>query len=57
MSSRNWADISRCDTVPGALEEPVGERRLAVVDVGDDREVADAGRVQGRALRTRGRIG
>ena len=25
----------------GDLEDPVGERRLAVVDVGDDREVAD----------------
>ena len=25
----------------GDLEEPVGQRRLAVVDVGDDREVAD----------------
>ncbi len=27
----------------GALEDTVGERRLAVVDVGDDREVADVG--------------
>ena len=26
----------------GALEEPVGERRLPVIDVGDDREVSDA---------------
>ena len=26
---------------PGELEEPVGERGLPVVDVGDDREVAD----------------
>ena len=26
---------------PGLLDEPVGERRLAVVDMGDDREVAD----------------
>ena len=25
----------------GALDQPVGERRLAVVDMGDDREVAD----------------
>jgi hypothetical protein len=24
------------------LEDPVGQRRLAVVDVGDDRDVADA---------------
>ncbi len=29
---------------PGPLEQAVGERRLAVVDVGDDREVADARR-------------
>ncbi len=27
----------------GLLEQPVGERRFAVVDVGDDAEVADAG--------------
>ena len=26
---------------PGQLEEPIGEGRLAMVDVGDDREVAD----------------
>jgi hypothetical protein len=26
----------------GQLEDPVGKRRLPVVDVGDDREVADA---------------
>ena len=26
---------------PGLLDQPVGERRLAVVDMGDDREVAD----------------
>ena len=26
---------------PGLLDEPVGQRRLAVVDMGDDREVAD----------------
>ena len=30
---------------PGHLEHPVGERRLAVVDVGDDAEVADQRRV------------
>src|SRR4029079_18481880 len=28
---------------PGELEESVGERRLPVIDVRDDREVADAG--------------
>ena len=29
----------------GQLEQAVGERRLAVIDVGDDREIADAGSV------------
>ena len=29
----------------GELEQPVGQRGLAVVDVGDDAEVADAGLV------------
>ena len=32
----------------GDLEDAVRQRRLAVVDVGDDREVADAGEVHGR---------
>ena len=31
----------------GDLEHPVGQRRLAVVDVGDDAEVPDAGRIGG----------
>ncbi len=31
----------------GALEDAVGERRLAVVDMGDDREVADVLEVHG----------
>ena len=35
----------------GGFEEPVGQRRLAVVDVGDDAEVADAALVHG------GRVG
>jgi hypothetical protein len=26
---------------PGGLDEPVGERRFAMVDMGDDREIAD----------------
>ena len=30
---------------PVALDQPVGERRLAVVDMGDDREIADPGEV------------
>jgi len=34
----------------GALEQAVGERRLAVVDVGDDREVADPGGRRHREL-------
>ncbi len=38
---------------PGQLEHPVGQRRLAVVDVGDDAEVADQPRV-GLAGRGRG---
>jgi hypothetical protein len=29
----------------GHLQDAVGQRRLAVVDVGDDREVADVGLV------------
>ena len=34
------AHRARVDRV-GQLEDPIGQRRLAVVDVGDDREVAD----------------
>ena len=36
----------------GRLDQPVGERRLAVVDVGDDGEIADVGKRDGhgRAL-------
>ena len=33
--------LPRVDRV-GHLQQPVGERRLAVIDVGDDREVAQA---------------
>ena len=33
----------------GGLDQPVGERLLAVVDVGDDREIADMGQVGHRA--------
>jgi hypothetical protein len=36
---------------PGHLEHPVGQRRLAVVDVGDDAEVPDAGRIGGSGSR------
>src|SRR5204863_7511555 len=38
--------VARGDGV-GELEDAIGERRLAVVDVGDDREVADLALVQG----------
>src|SRR5579864_3898571 len=37
----------------GELEDAVGERRLAVVDVRDDREVADLAQVHGCARRYR----
>ena len=40
----------------GDLEDPVGQRRLAVVDVGDDREVADAGEIHGSANATGERL-
>ena len=33
--------MSRAATVPVTFEDAIGQRRLAVVDVGDDREVAD----------------
>ena len=36
---------------PGDLEHPVGQRRLAVVDVGDDAEVPDEGRIGGSRCR------
>ena len=35
----------------GELQHPVGQRRLAVVDVGDDAEVADEGRIGGSGSR------
>src|SRR5687767_11969376 len=42
------AHVARFDRA-GDLQNPVGERRLAVVDVGDDGEVANAGAVHHRA--------
>ena len=42
IESRSWATISRCVDGAGVLEQPIGEGRFAVVDVGDDAEVADA---------------
>ena len=38
--------LARVDRV-GQLEQPVGQRRLAVIDMGDDREVAHARRGNG----------
>ena len=35
----------------GALDQPVGQRRFAMVDMGDDREIADAGEVGGHGQR------
>ena len=43
------AHVARLNSA-GDLEDAVGERRLAVVDVGDDREVADPGAVHGTRL-------
>src|ERR1700727_623068 len=41
---------------PGLLDEPVGERGLAVVDMGDDREIADVlDRVNGHGAEIAGR--
>ena len=41
MESRTCSIISRCDKRAGVLEQAVGQRRLAVVDVRDDREISD----------------
>ena len=38
----------------GQFQQPVAQRRLAVVDVGDDREVAKEAGVHGRAFRRKG---
>ena len=35
----------------GLLDEPVGERRLAVIDMGDDREISDFTGVYGHGRR------
>ena len=48
------AHLARGDRV-GQLEDAVGERRLAVVDVGDDREVADVRLVHGPRYSVDGR--
>ena len=51
-------ELSTCSTIsrvghrPGLLDQPVGERRLAMVDMGDDGEVADVlDRVGGHGAR------
>ena len=45
IASSTCASISRAWSAPVSLEEAVGERRLAVVDVGDDREITDEARI------------
>ena len=45
IRSRYWARIDRSSTTPVSLQHPVGQRRLAVVDVGDDAEVPDDSRI------------
>ena len=48
--------LSRSVSVPGRVEQAVGQRALAVVDVRDDAEVADASRaVTGRSPFARAR--
>jgi hypothetical protein len=39
--SRIWGAISRLLHGAAGLDEPVGERGFAVVDVGDDGKIAD----------------
>ena len=41
MASSTWACISRGGQRTGEFEQAVGEGGLAVIDVRDDREVAD----------------
>ena len=45
IRSRYWARMCRGVDDPGELQHPVGQRGLAVVDVRDDAEVPDAGRI------------
>ena len=52
MVSRNWLRTSRAGDGAGALEEAVGEGGFAVVDVGDDREVANAIKLQDATIVT-----
>jgi hypothetical protein len=41
IESSTWASISRSDKASAQLDDAVGQRGLAVVDVGDDREITD----------------
>ena len=41
IESSTCASISRSDKAAATLNDPIGQRALAVVDVGDDGEVAD----------------
>ena len=43
IESSIWSFISRSDSAAAQLDQPVGERRFAVVDMGDDGEIADMG--------------
>ena len=49
IESRYCARMSRASTAPVSSRMRSASVRLAVVDVGDDREVADAGEVHGRS--------
>ena len=39
--SRNCSTFSRVLMAPGHVEDAIGERAFAVIDVGDDREVTN----------------
>ena len=41
MVSRAWACMSRWEMVFGEFQQAVGERGFAVIDVGDDAEIAN----------------
>ena len=45
MESRIWSFISRLADGAGELDQPVGQGGFAMVDMGDDGEVADFGQV------------
>ena len=53
MLSSTCSVISRSEIVPVQLQQAIGQRRLAVVDVGDDAEVANPAGVHSSAKYTR----